>query len=345
MSERINLKNLDAAALHRALASLGVSASLARRIQASVLRSGQLPFGRTDISPALLKRVAEIACIPKLTCLDQAVSPQDGFVRLLLQGDGPETFESVCIPLYRDTPKARTVVCVSSQVGCRMGCAFCRTGRQGWSRDLATWEIVDQVVGVAQIAPCPVRGVVFMGMGEAFLNYDAALSAARICSEPSGLAIAAKAITFSTVGIVPAIRRFTAERQPYRLVVSLTSADAGRRRTLLPVEAAYPLPELHAALAEYCAASGERVTLAWTLISGFNTRIEDARDLARWIGDLPVRIDLIDVNDPDGRFVPPGDAELNRFRDALRKEVKAPVARRYSGGGDVGAACGLLTGT
>jgi 23S rRNA (adenine2503-C2)-methyltransferase len=344
MADPVNLKNLASDALHRALAPLGVTPALARRIQASVWRRGVLPFDRSDISSALLQRIATATRLPSLTVLDEVVSPRDGFRRLLLRGDGPAPFESVGIPLYRDTPRARTVACVSSQAGCRMGCAFCRTGRLGWQRDLAAWEIVDQVVRVAQTASSRVRGVVFMGMGEAFLNYDAALTAARILSEPSGLAIAARAISFSTVGIVPAIRRFTAERQPYRLVVSLTSADTARRRRILPVEAAYPLAELRAALGDYCAASGERVTLAWTLIAGFNTRPDDARQLADWIGELPVRIDLIDVNDPDGHFVAPGDAERNAFHDALRRWVRAPVARRYSGGADIGAACGLLAG-
>ena len=344
MTGPVNLKDLTAAAIHQALAPLGVTPSLARRIQAAVLRRGVLPFDRSDLSAARLRRVAAASRIPVLACLGEAVSARDGFRRLLLRGDGPEIIESVGIPLYRDTPKARTVACVSSQAGCRMGCAFCRTGRLGWQRDLATWEIVDQVIRVAQASSSPVRGVVFMGMGEAFLNYEAALTAAQILSEPSGLAIAARAITFSTVGVVPAIRRFTAERRPYRLVVSLTSADPARRRSLMPAEAAYPLAELRAALAGYCAAGGARVTLAWTLIAGFNTRDEDARQLAAWIGDLPVRIDLIDVNDPDGGFVPPDEPERNAFRDALRRWVRAPVARRYSGGADIGAACGLLAG-
>src|SRR6202142_4377386 len=115
-----------------------------------------------------------------------------------------------------------------------------------------------------------VRGVVFMGMGEPFLNYERVLPAAAIQSEPCGLAIAASAITISTVGIVPMIRRFTAERRPYRLVVSLTSADPEVRRRLLPVEATYPLPELMDAVREYHESTGVRVTLAWTLLQGVN---------------------------------------------------------------------------
>jgi 23S rRNA (adenine2503-C2)-methyltransferase len=146
------------------------------------------------------------------------------------------------------------------------------------------------------------------------------------------------------VGVVPAIRRFTAERRPYRLVVSLTSADPGTRRALLPVEASHPLPELVEALWEYHRATGRRVTLAWTLIAGVNTRREDARRLAELTAGLPVIVDLIDVNDASGRFRPPDVAELNAFRDALTEELGAPVVRRYSGGQDVNAGCGMLAG-
>ena len=127
----------------------------------------------------------------------------------------------------------------------------------GFRRNLATWEIVDQVMQVRDDSPHPVRGVVFMGMGEPMLNYDRVHAApAEILSEPCGLAIDAQAITISTVGIVPMIRRFTAERRPYRLIVSLTAADHAKRRRLLPVEETHPLPELMAAVRDYHAATG-----------------------------------------------------------------------------------------
>ena len=219
-----------------------------------------------------------------------------------------------------------------------MGCAFCATGRMGFRRNLAAWEIVDQVIRIQAGAPHPVRGVVFMGMGEPLLNYDAVMTAVRIFSEPCGLAIAGKAITLSTVGIVPALRRFTAER----LVVSLNFANPAQRRALMPVEAAHPTSELLAALRAYHAATGRRITLAWTMLSGINTRAQDARDLAELTRGLPVKLDLIAVNDSTGRFRPPPPGELSSFRDALRVHLGAPVARRYSGGQDIQAACGML---
>jgi len=169
-------------------------------------------------------------------------------------------------------------------------------------------------------------------MGEPLLNYDAVMTSVGILSEPCGLAIAAKAITISTVGIVAGIRRFTAEGHSARLVVSLTTADPVQRRELLPVEHNHPTPELLQALREYHTATGQRVTLAWTMMSGVNVGPEDAQRLAELTRGLPVKLDLIDVNDPTGRFRPPTHVELDAFRDALRARLAMPVARRYSGG-------------
>jgi 23S rRNA (adenine2503-C2)-methyltransferase len=338
-------KDHTAAGLYERLAVLGVSAALARRLQAAVLRgSGEVPRELPEVSPRLLDRVRAATTVPRLTLAEKAVSPADGFAKYLFRGDGPEPFEAVRIPLLHRPDDRKYVVCVSSQVGCAMGCVFCATGRMGFRRNLATWEIVDQVIQVRDDSEHPVRGVVFMGMGEPLLNYDRVMRAAEILSEPCGLAINARAVSVSTVGIVPMIRRFTAERRPYRLVVSLTSADPEVRRQLLPVENVHPLGELRAAVQEHHEATGQRVMLAWTLLSGINTRPEDARLLAEWTAGLPVKLDLIDVNDVSGEFRPPDDAERNAFRDTLTAELGMPVARRYSGGQDVCGGCGMLAG-
>jgi 23S rRNA (adenine2503-C2)-methyltransferase len=319
---QVRLKDCTAGELHARLASVGVSARLARRLQAAVLRDGaaEVPAAMPEVPRRVLDRVRAAAVIPRLELLDKADSPRDGFRKYLFRGDGPAPFEAVRIPLLHRPEDSKYVVCVSSQVGCAMGCAFCATARLGFRRNLAAWEIVDQVVQVRLDSPHPVRGVVFMGMGEPLLNYDRVMHAARILSEPCGPAIDAKAITVSTVGIVPSIRRFTAERRPYRL------------------------PELMEALHEYHRATGRRVTLAWTMMSGVNTRPVDARLLADLTAGLPVLIDLIDVNDPTGRYRPPSAEELSAFRDALRAELGMPVVRRYSGGQDIAAACGMLAG-
>ena len=340
----IPLKDATAEELHAALAPLGVSLRLARRLQAAAVRRDEIPESLPEVSAALLDRIRREVRLPRLELLDRRVSARDGFVKYLFRGEGPEPFEAVRIPLLHRAGNEKYVVCVSSQVGCAMGCAFCATGRMGFVRNLSAWEMVDQVVRVQADSERPVRGAVFMGMGEPMLNYEAVVRAARILSEPCGMAISAKAISISTAGVVPGIRRFAAERLPFRLIVSLTSADSARRRELMPVEEAHPLPELMAAIREYHAVSGRRATLAWTMISGFNVREEDAIQLAEMWRGMPMTLDLIDVNDAAGRFKPPSTEELAAFRDALRKHLRMPVARRYSGGQDIHAACGMLAG-
>jgi 23S rRNA (adenine2503-C2)-methyltransferase len=337
-------KDLTAVEVHGTRAHLGLTPRAARQLQVAVLRQGAIPAALPGVAAKLLEQVRQQTAIPRLALVDKIVSPQDGFAKYLFRGDHPEPIEAVRIPLLHRPEDRKYVVCVSSQVGCAMGCQFCATGRMGFRHNLAAWEIVDQVIAIQADSPLPVRGVVFMGMGEPLLNYDCVMQAARIVSEPCGLAISGKAITISTVGIVPAIRRFTAERHSYRLVVSLTTADPELRRELMPVENKYPTPDLMDAIREYHAVTGRRVTLAWIMISGVNTRESDAAMLAELTRGLPLTLDLIDVNDPTGRFQPPSREELNRFRDALSAKLAMPVARRYSGGQDIHAACGMLAG-
>jgi len=343
----IRFKDHTADELHTHLAHLGVTPRLARRLQHAVVRQGaaELPAALDEVSPRLLRQLSEATLIPRLTLIEKSVSPTDGFAKYLFRGDGTDPFEAVRIPLLHRPGDEKYIVCVSSQVGCALGCVFCATGRMGFRRNLATWEIVDQVIQVRADSPHPVRGVVFMGMGEPMLNYERVMQAARIMSESCGLAIDARAITISTVGVVPMIRRFTRERLPYRLVISLTAADHELRRRLLPIEDTYSLSELMAAVREHQEATGQRIMLAWTLLSGINTRPEDARHLAELTAGLPVKIDLIDVNDATGEFQPPSAGELQAFRDALSAEVRQPIVRRYSGGKDIHGACGMLAGT
>lgn len=337
-------KNQTADGLCAALAPLGVTPALARKLQVATVRHDRFPETLPGVSPTLLARVRESARLPRLALLEKVVSPVDGFARYLFRGDGPDPFEAVRIPLLHRPEDRKYIVCVSSQAGCAMGCAFCATGRIGFKRDLAAWEIVDQVTRIRADSEFPVRGAVFMGMGEPLLNYDAVVAAAKILSESCGMAISGKAITISTSGVAPAIRRYAAARLPFRLVVSLTSALPEKRRALMPIEATWPTAELMDAVREYHAATRQRVTLAWTMIAGVNTGRDEARALAGLTRGLPVILDLIDVNDPTGRHRPPSADELNAFRDALREELGQPVVRRYSGGQDIHAACGLLAG-
>lgn len=340
---RLRFKEHTSDQLAECLAPLGVTPRLARRLQAAVVqRGGGVPLELPEAPRRVLEAVARETEVPRLRLVEKAVSQLDGFAKYLFLGDGPEPFEAVRIPLLHRPGDEKYIVCVSSQVGCAMGCVFCATGKMGFRRNLAAWEIVDQVMQVRDDSRYPVRGVVFMGQGEPMLNYERVMQAAEVLSDPCGLAINARAITVSTVGIVPMIRRFTAEGRPYRLIVSLTAAESEKRKQLLPVEEIHPLPELMAAVREYQEASGQRMTFAWTLLQGINTSEEDARHLAELTDGMPMILDLIDVNDASGTFAPPDEAEREGFREALTRRVAMPVVRRYSGGGDIHGACGML---
>jgi 23S rRNA (adenine2503-C2)-methyltransferase len=223
-----------------------------------------------------------------------------------------------------------------------MACDFCATGRLGLTRNLEAWEIVAQFMAVRDEAPGIVTGAAFQGQGEPLHNYAAVMRAAEILSHPCGGRISAKAITISTVGLVPAIHRLANERRPYRLIVSLTSAIDERRRSLLPAASAWSVRQLADAVRMYQHTMGGRVTLAWVVMSGVNTGSDEIDALRELFGDLPLRLNLIDVNDArDGGYARASSEELAQFRDALRA-LEVPVVRRYSGGAARHAACGML---
>jgi 23S rRNA (adenine2503-C2)-methyltransferase len=279
----------------------------------------------------------------RLEIVERATDPSDGFVKYLFRLHDGALVEAVRIPLETE---GRFSVCLSSQAGCAMACDFCATGRLGLTRHLEPWEIVAQFVAVRDEAPGVVTGAVFQGQGEPLHNYAAVMRAAEILSHPCGGRIAAKAITISTVGIVPAIHRFARERRPYKLIVSLTSAIDERRRELVPAASAWSVRELADAVRVYQRAAGGRVTIAWVVLGGINTGRDEIEALHEHFDGVPLRLNLIDVNDarPDG-YRRATDDELSRFRDALRSLEDVPVVRRYSGGGARHAACGMLAGT
>jgi 23S rRNA (adenine2503-C2)-methyltransferase len=369
----INLRNLDRAEMAAALQPLGIGRDVAARVFSAVHRGpaavqrdpAAAPPVISDrtvrgLSKASAIALAEAAVWPDLEILERRRS-SDGFLKYLFKLPDGREIEAVRIPLpdpdqaralkerrrnggaaaLEALPAAKYTLCVSSQVGCALACDFCATGRLGGIRSLQTWEILAQHRLVAAEADRPVRGVVFMGMGEPFLNYDNVIRAARILSEPAGPAISAKAISISTAGIVPAIRRYTREGHHFRLICSLGAPTTEQRRSLMPIENRWPLPELMAALRDYAASTRQRLTIAYVAIGGVNTTPAHARALAELLEGLKVKLNIIDVSDATGRYRAPTPAELAAFRDALGA-LGAPVVRRYSGGNEIGAGCGTL---
>jgi 23S rRNA (adenine2503-C2)-methyltransferase len=322
----------------RALAArAGISLADARRILGAVLGRGE-PLGRArNVRREVLDKVEAQCLAATLTEVDR-VDAADGFRKYLLRCPDGARIEAVRIPLF-DT---HHVVCLSSQAGCAMGCAFCATGRLGLARSLEAWEMVAQFLHVRADSARPVKGVVFMGQGEPFANYEAVLDACYALCDPAGGRVDGRRISISTAGVLPQIRRFTREGHKFRLLISLNAAIPEKRRSLMPIDRAWPLESLMEAVREHAEARG-RVTLEYVMMAGVNTGEEDAAALGRLLRDIPVRLNPIGVNDASGRFRPPSDAEWNEFRDRLARHLPGqPIVRRYSGGQDRHAACGML---
>jgi 23S rRNA (adenine2503-C2)-methyltransferase len=319
---------------------LRLSPQQARRIVSRLVGHDLDELGDVPgLSPRVASVLLERGRRDRLAVVDRRASQIDPFVKYLFRAPDGAVFETVRIPL--EAP--RWSVCVSSQVGCAMTCGFCETGRLGLTRNLEAWEIVEQVLTVRREGPeRPVTGVVFQGQGEPFQNYDNVLRAAAVLRDPCSVRVGGDRITISTVGVLPMIERFTDEGHPYRLMLSLTSAFDEKRQSLVPLARRHSVAELAAAMRRHAALrGGGLVNLAWPLMAGVNTQPEEAREIARLFAGLRVRVSVIDINDPRDEFHRANDDERRRFLSALSDNGLGFV-RRYSGGSDIRAACGML---
>jgi 23S rRNA (adenine2503-C2)-methyltransferase len=324
----------------------GVSLAEARKVVAMVHR-GEPVAPSSRVRAVVARAVRAAGTVPELTVVARTASKLDPFVKYLCESAG-DRFETVRIPL--ENP-ARFTVCVSSQVGCALACAFCATGRLGLARNLAAWEIVEQVRVVrAELVTGRVHGVVFQGMGEPLANLDAVLAAIAVMTEPCALGIDARAITVCTAGLPSGIRRLAAEAPRVRLALSLSSAIAAHRKRVMPIADRHELDDVIEAAADHARTTGLAPMWALTLLDGINDSEADAaalvervRAFAAATGTRP-RISIVAYNaigeaDPFRRS--PREAA---FR-AVISVAGLPSHRRYSGGGDVGAACGQLANT
>ncbi len=345
-----HLLGMRAPDLVATLAAQGVDCTEAeaRRILGRIISEGRGEL-RAMKKPvrAAVRNAVEAMRHDGLPIIERVKDDVDGFEKLLLRLDDGTLIETVKIPLEKP---GHFTVCVSSQVGCAMGCVFCATGRLGLTRHLKRWEIVAQVLAVRSTLREGERitGAVFMGQGEPLHNYDEVIAAACVLSDPCGGRVDARNISISTVGLVPQMRRYALEGHKFRLVVSLHSAVPERRRELLPIAKTWSLEQVAEAIRELHAASKDRVTVAFCLMSGVNTGDDEVLALKALLGDVPLRVNLIDVNDSrtadEGGFEPPTSTELSRFLDALQV-LRQPIVRRYSGGKNREAACGMLAST
>jgi len=339
-SEKIDLKELDQQELERFVLSLGEKSFRARQIRKWLFNSGASDFETmTDLSRDLRSRLAESARISRLTPLKIETS-QDGTRKFLWELADGTRIESVLIP-----ERGHWTLCLSSQVGCAMGCRFCRTARLGWQRNLTQAEIVNQVLGARALMAEEenLTNLVFMGMGEPLANRAAVTRAIKLLTEPGLIGLAKRRLSLSTVGLVPELPPL-AEEVTVGLTVSLNASDDRTRDYLMPINRRYPLADLHRALAAFPLPGRRRITIAYVLLAGVNDSEQDAKNLTRFLAGLRVKVNLIPFNPfPDARFEAPSEETILAFQEVLvRKNYTAII--RWSKGRDISAACGQLAG-
>ncbi len=234
----------------------------------------------------------------------------------------------------------RNTVCVSSQVGCPLNCAFCLTGKQGFKRNLDSWEIVQQVLFFAR--DVKITNVVFMGMGEPFLNYDNVMEAIRILNDKEGFNLGARRISISTIGIVEGIRKLPEEKLQVNLAISLHAPENELRSKLVPVNEKYPIEKVLEAVDFYIGKTGRRVMFEYIMIKGVNDSERQAESLAKIMEKPLYFVNLISCN-PTGQFKPSSTERIRKFKETLESEGIS-VTERYRFGRDIDGACGQLSG-
>lgn len=279
----------------------------------------------------------------------QVLCSRDETRKFLLEFADGVRIEMVAIPHRRGDSSAYTL-CLSTQAGCPLACAFCATGASGFKRNLKAGEIASQVLKAGQYLQAAktdaaerlISNIVLMGMGEPLLNYEAAIQGVRIINEPKGINIGQRRITISTAGVVPGIRRLAEEDLQVTLAVSLHTADNSLRDRLMPVNRKYPLEELMKAIDYYIEKTGRRVSLEYLLLQGINTSREDASRLASLVRGRLVHVNLIPFNGTGCQgFRAPAPRDSARFEKWLAGAGVGVTIRREHGA-DIDAACGQL---
>jgi len=311
----------------------------------------------TDLPLSLRQRLAEVASLSIITSVDEKISADGQTRKVLFRLDDGRTIES-SIMLYEKagSSRERRTVCVSTQVGCAIGCLFCATGQQGFERNLRPGEIIGQVLyfmrmvsaervadgATANSARRSVTNVVFMGMGEPLANYEAVWQTVEMLNSKRGLGLGARQITISTAGLVPQIRRLAGEKIHVELAISLHAANDALRNRLVPINKKYPLSQLIPACREYFRKTGRRPTFEYALFHRVNDSTEHARELARLLEGMNCQVNLIAGNPSACKeFAPSLTKRVLAFQKVLSDSGLSSTIR-VSRGVDIEAGCGQL---
>ena len=334
-----DIRDLGLDELKVELEAMGEPAFRAIQIFTWLYKKGASGFAEfTSLSKPLREKLARRFTIGALELADRRDSG-DGTVKLLFRLHDGAFIETVLIPAGR-----RLTVCLSTQVGCKFACAFCASGLHGFNRNLASSEITGQVLYLQHALGLEPTNFVFMGMGEPLDNWTNVEKALRIMNAPEGLGIAARRITVSTAGFLPAFKRLEALDLQVNLSLSLHAVTDRLRDKLMPINRRFPLEEVVRAAEEYIRSGGRMITLEYIVIRGLNDSLDDADGLAGIARRLRAKVNLIAYSPVEGlSFEMPSEAEVARFKRGL-EERKVNVTLRQSKGADIAAACGQLAG-
>ncbi|CAG2126649.1 Dual-specificity RNA methyltransferase RlmN [Cupriavidus yeoncheonensis] len=349
MNDLVNLLDLDADALTAYCGELGEKPFRARQLQRWIHQFGASRFdAMSDLAKSLREKLATRAEIRSPAVITDHLSG-DGTRKWLLDVGNGNAVETVYIP-----EETRGTLCVSSQAGCAVNCRFCSTGKQGFSRNLTTGEIIGQLwmaefamreqLGRGPKDDRVISNVVMMGMGEPLLNYDQVVPAMRLMLDDNAYGLSRRRVTLSTSGVVPMMDRLSKDL-PVALAVSLHASNDGLRDMLVPLNKKYPLAELMAACRRYLEfAPRDFITFEYCMLDGVNDGVEHARELLKLVADVPCKFNLIPFNPfPESGLKRSNNEQIRRFAQVLM-DAGIVTTIRKTRGDDIDAACGQLAG-
>lgn len=337
-SQKIDIKSLEYEALQQLVQDLGQPKYRAEQIFTWLHEKLVQSFAEmTNLPESLRKELSQQCEIVHITKKEVLTSSLDGTKKYLFALDDGNLIESVLMRY-----KHGNSVCVSSQVGCAMGCSFCASTLRGCVRDLRTSEILEQVYEIQKDIGERVSNIVVMGMGEPLLNYDNVVGFVRIVSAENALHISQRNITISTCGIIPAIIKLSKEQLKVTLALSLHAPNDEIRKSIMPVAKKYSMQEILEACDDYFQETGRRVTFEYCLIDAVNDRPEHARELAARLKGKGTHVNLIPVNPtPENHYREAKEKDIRAFA-AILEENHITVTRRREMGRDISGACGQL---
>jgi 23S rRNA (adenine2503-C2)-methyltransferase len=337
--KKIDLKDLSLSELASLVGSLGKERYRTPQLLKWLYSIGIRSFDEmTNLSKKFQEELNQISFISELLPL-RIEQAKDGTKKFLFQLDDGNRVESVMIP-----EKSRLTLCVSTQVGCAMGCRFCLTGKMGLKRNLTSSEILNQILAARRTLPqeVSITNIVLMGMGEPLANYENTLKALSLMAYPDAFKFSSRRITLSTVGLLPGLERLAREKITFQLAISLNASNDETRTRIMPINHRYPLKDLLTFCRRFPLKPRTRITFEYVLMEGVNDSLQDARELVKRLRGIPSKVNLIPLNEaPAIPFKRPSDEKVRAFQEVLMESGLTAIVRA-SKGSEISAACGQL---